>query len=1191
MNQLAHTLHRLETALKEHFQLREMKVPETEYELRWSLNRFLEAASKKHSPARIIIIIDGVHSLKSEGSPDGMLYWLPTELPKYVRFILSTVEHERNPKKNTMKSFNNNITTTNTTNTTSTSDHSKHHTFVELERRECTIERIVPLGVPTCHSVINAFRHLHAQTFQLTEAQQFKIVTANSSTQPMYLRSVLQAIRLASTLTNQSTDSLLETFLNCSTAHELIDVQLDLCCTVMVESAHTNNNNNYNNNSEEIVLEHDENEESLLKELLSDMLSMIHVSRSGLTIDEIWGILRMKRRYEPSLELQDRLLTILKDMTMVVNDMYCFSHEVYREVVYVKYITSSGALTRWHNYLARFFEQLLPCDRKLVALPYHLRIAGKWSKVKNCLTDIEMFQLWWTPKFKPDFIKNWSFLTGKQSNEMNDISNGIGTTSATAIISPITPNGGANAATTMTNNNNGNGNGTGLTSNLTLPTTYDATLNSNNNNNNYSNNDIFAGTVTTLNNNTNNTIVVNGNNNNNNNNNARPTYDIVEEYCKSLDEFTHAKHPTDQQVKEIILKIGDFLLEFAKLGYEMEADVPALVHPKVPNDDLRALGVQYIEIDEEKGTAILRVPYHKKDNGSGIDTNDTKKDDSDAYGEVTAATENASITVYYYSRWMWIHFPYVSLGNSDPKQYEHLAEDFYLSMNNNNSNNNNNNNNNNDQNDIRLPGNINTSGFSPNNLGATTTMTATSTSNGGGGGGGGTSASSPGGFMMTNTSSFNNNNNNNNNMMTNSMSNNDLQHTNSLTHFFSKSSDEIGKMLKRLKRLNTAANNNNNTTTTITTSASTNDLKLPDIFENSQWLADKREKLMIEDRRRGRRAKRTIPRIPPPIPPKVKNPKSPPSELDNELSINNTGKPSQVMIRMLALQDSIQIAREEFDQLVQTVTLKQRKLQTLKDTLVDLQRTAQSCTQYDDSLQEALTRLAEAQKKLFRVLIANQHLVYVHMMCERHPANVPALITELQQKIELDSFIVKEIRKRVWEQRFELQSSQLTFHHMKNLIREGAKMQQDILDCRVKIRSNLQKQAEIDERALLASSSSTTTIISSKKQVAGATATATTTTSNQSKKGGDNGGDEFTTTGATITGGTVTGGERSKKSGKQTNKLMTNLQDELEAMLNPSNIQNGKPAMQQSWEEIREMISSQTGITEPETFFQRVLNA
>lgn len=98
---LAHVLHRLESALKDHFQLREMEVPLSEERLRWSLSRFLEAAAKKHDPARIVIVIDGVNRLRAEGAADGTLHWLPTDLPTTVRFIVSTVEYDRQPGKST----------------------------------------------------------------------------------------------------------------------------------------------------------------------------------------------------------------------------------------------------------------------------------------------------------------------------------------------------------------------------------------------------------------------------------------------------------------------------------------------------------------------------------------------------------------------------------------------------------------------------------------------------------------------------------------------------------------------------------------------------------------------------------------------------------------------------------------------------------------------------------------------------------------------------------------------------------------------------------------------------------------------------------------------------------------------------------------------------------------------------------
>lgn len=126
--QLAHVLHRLESALKDFFQLREMDVPLSEERLRWSLSRFLEAAAKKHDPARIVIVIDGVNRLRAEGAADGALHWLPTDLPSTVRFIVSTVEYDRQSGKPAADQ----------------DGVSYHRTYTELKVQPCYAEYAVP---------------------------------------------------------------------------------------------------------------------------------------------------------------------------------------------------------------------------------------------------------------------------------------------------------------------------------------------------------------------------------------------------------------------------------------------------------------------------------------------------------------------------------------------------------------------------------------------------------------------------------------------------------------------------------------------------------------------------------------------------------------------------------------------------------------------------------------------------------------------------------------------------------------------------------------------------------------------------------------------------------------------------------------------------------------------------------------
>jgi hypothetical protein len=89
----------------------------------------------------------------------------------------------------------------------------------------------------------------------------------------------------------------------------------------------------------------------------------------------------------------------------------------------------------------------------------------------------------------------------------------------------------------------------------------------------------------------------------------RPAYDLVEEYCRALDEYKERTHAKDGRVAAVISRVADFLLEFATLGHEEAADVPPFVHPRVPNEDLASLGVPFLGVDED-GRSVLHRCVH-----------------------------------------------------------------------------------------------------------------------------------------------------------------------------------------------------------------------------------------------------------------------------------------------------------------------------------------------------------------------------------------------------------------------------------------------------------------------------------------------------------------------------------------------------------------------------------------------------
>lgn len=543
--QLSNMLHRLETTLKDHFSLREMEVPESEDRLRWSLTRYLAAAAKKADRSNIIIVIDGVNALKSEGAPDGALHWLPTELPSNVRVVVSTVVYGMSEEEEASLSI-----------AATTEIQSKNRTYTELQRRKYPELLMAPLGLNVRHRIIDEFIKKHEKSLDLTEKQHFRIVTARATSQPLFLRMLLYALKLGQELSASTIDEQLDLYLaKHDTAHGLISEILDFCDKYVETSM--------GNASTEPQC------------VLGRVLAAVYVSRNGLKNEEIWGAVELSMGKKLPTEYLDSIVRILKDVTFVVNGLRTFSHEAFRKVVFSKYIKTPENHIKQHQLMAKFFNRLPPCDRKLDSLAYHLEVSGSWNKLRNALVEVGMFRIWWTPQHKQEFIQLWASLTNRKDQDAY----------AKKLVT------GEFDETTMRH----------------MQT-------------------------------------------------ARPHYDIVEEYTRSLEEYQDSANPSDEAIGDVVLQIADFLLEFAMLGHEEMADVPNFVHPAIPNEDLASLGVPHIVIDEQ-GSCMKVVPRLETGNM------DDSKPTTSELPAPKANEETPMISTYFYYRWMWIQFPYVALAN------------------------------------------------------------------------------------------------------------------------------------------------------------------------------------------------------------------------------------------------------------------------------------------------------------------------------------------------------------------------------------------------------------------------------------------------------------------------------------------------------------------------------------------------
>ena len=135
----------------------------------------------------------------------------------------------------------------------------------------------------------------------------------------------------------------------------------------------------------------------------------------------------------------------------------------------------------------------------------------------------------------------------------------------------------------------------------------------------------------------------------------------MDEYVRSIEEYREKHHPKDDELGDVVLCVADFLLEFAILGHEGLADVPAFLHPLVSNEDLKSVGVPFLTIDADGEACLVEPLLHA--NGGAEEEEDIAGALSPVDGAAKAAEEGQTVSNYFYHRWMWIQFPLVAVAN------------------------------------------------------------------------------------------------------------------------------------------------------------------------------------------------------------------------------------------------------------------------------------------------------------------------------------------------------------------------------------------------------------------------------------------------------------------------------------------------------------------------------------------------
>lgn len=195
---------------------------------------------------------------------------------------------------------------------------------------------------------------------------------------------------------------------------------------------------------------------------------------------------------------------------------------------------------------------------------------------------------------------------------------------------------------------------------------------------------------------------------------------------------------------------------------------------------------------------------------------------------------------------------------------------------------------------------------------------------------------------------------------------------------------------------------------------------------------------------------------------------------------NNQDK---LVIRLEALQDDVSNHKEEYDFIMNMKSALKRREEEVLRVLEDLKRSAESTSQFDTALNAAIKRERDVTVKNDAMKLLHKNLDNLLTLCQRHPANIPALIQEMEWKLEQDNYLITAIKDRLFEHVLEKQAYFDTFKHMKNLIKTGTITHNKLLEYRYNTKKSLVNQGIDDQKKLLAIQDDINRPLKSKREV------------------------------------------------------------------------------------------------------------
>lgn len=304
----------------------EGEIPDDAAQLRTTFADWLHMAAKR---GRVVLVLDALNQLEDrDGAPD--LVWLPPVIPPNVKLILSTLPGRP---------------------------------LEEIDRRGWPALEVEPLERKERERLIA--RYLGQYAKELSNRYVERIVAAPQSANPLYLRALLEELRLWGE--HETLNDAIEHYLG---AAEITDLYA------------------------RILARYEADYERDRPGLVGEAMSLLWAARRGLSEAELLELLGSGD--EPLPHAHWSPLYLAAEQSLVSRSgLIGFFHDYLREAIRRRYLGSVEERNAIHLRLAGYFRGRDPGVRRSDELPWQLAEAGAWQRLAALLGDLSFFESAW----------------------------------------------------------------------------------------------------------------------------------------------------------------------------------------------------------------------------------------------------------------------------------------------------------------------------------------------------------------------------------------------------------------------------------------------------------------------------------------------------------------------------------------------------------------------------------------------------------------------------------------------------------------------------------------------------------------------------------------------------------------------------------------------------------------------------